>query len=174
MEKEYKICITWDHQIIALHFLFGRTAAHRQQVLHGNHKTGVPDEPVPQPQDVFHWLHQHSATKQHEVETGHEVAQAEDADSCCPSDKDEAQHQPEEVAEHKHLHHVKVASEDTGDNGRKGQIKCTFCRVLQNKGWHSFLTVRLIKKNVLNKRNLAGKTTIHLFSHPGVKQSSTS
>lgn len=112
---------------------FGRMAAHRQQVLHGDHKAGVCDEPVPQPQDVFHRLHQHGATKQHEVETGHQVAQTEDADSCRPSDEDEAQHQPEEVAEHKHLHHVKVAPEDRGDEGQKGHIKCVFAQNISEK-----------------------------------------
>lgn len=44
---------------------------HRQQVLHGDHKAGVSDEPVPQSQDVSDRLHQHAASKQHEVETGH-------------------------------------------------------------------------------------------------------
>lgn len=92
-------------------------AAHRQQVLHGDDKASVSDEPVPQPQDVFHWLHQHGATKQHEVETGHQVAQTEDADSCCPGDKNEAQHQPEEVAKDKHFHHVEVTPGDERAEG---------------------------------------------------------
>lgn len=99
--------------------LFRGVVTHRQQVLHGNHKAGVPDEPVPQSQDVFHRLHQHTASKQHEVEAGHQVAQTEDADPRRPSDEDEAQHQPEEIAEHKHLHHVKVAPEDMVVGGEK-------------------------------------------------------
>lgn len=96
-----------------------RTAAHRQQVLHGDHKAGVSDEPVPQPQDVFYWLHEHRATKQHEVETGHQVSQTEDADSCRPGDENEAQHQPEEVAEHKHFDHVEVTPGDRRGRGPK-------------------------------------------------------
>lgn len=88
---------------------------HRQQILHGNHKAGVSDEPVPQSQDVSDGLHQHATSEQHEVETGHQVAQAEDADPCGSSDEDEAQHEPEEIAEHKHLHHVKETPEDKKD-----------------------------------------------------------
>lgn len=92
---------------------------HRQQVLHGDHKAGVTDEPVPQTQDVSDGLHQHAASKQHEVETGHKVTQTENVDPSGASDEYEAQHQPEEIAEHKHLHHVKVAP---GGN-IKGNIK---------------------------------------------------
>lgn len=98
------LCITAE--------LFYCVVAHRQQVLHGDHKAGVSDEPVPQSQDVSDRLHQHAASKQHEVETGHQVAQTEDVDPRGAGDEDEAQHQPEEVAEHKHLHHVEVTPED--------------------------------------------------------------
>lgn len=86
--------------------------AYRQQVLHGDHKAGVPNEPVPQPQDVSDWLHQHTASKQHKVETGHQVAETEDVDARRASDENETKHQPKEVAENKHLHHIKIAPED--------------------------------------------------------------
>lgn len=84
---------------------------HRQQVLHGDDEAGVSDEPVPQAQDVSDRLQQHAASKQHEVETGHQVAQAEDVDPRGAGDEDEAEHQPEEIAEHKHFGHVEVAPE---------------------------------------------------------------
>lgn len=90
---------------------------HRQQVLHGDHKAGVSDEPVPKSKDVSYWLHQHTASKQHKVETGYQVAKAEDVDPRGASNEDEAEHQPEEIAEHKHLHHVKVTSEGQTDIG---------------------------------------------------------
>lgn len=90
---------------------------HRQKVLHGNHKAGVSDEPVPQSQDIPDRLHEHAASKEHEVETGHQVAQAEDVDPRGAGDEDEAEHQPEEVAEHKHFHHVKVTSVGQADKG---------------------------------------------------------
>lgn len=83
-----------------------------QEVLHGDHKAGVADEPVPQAEYVPDRLHQHAATKQHKVKTGNQVSEAEDVDPRGAGDEDEAQHQPEEVAENKHLHHVQVAPED--------------------------------------------------------------
>lgn len=89
-----------------------RCVTHRQQVLHSDDEAGVSDEPVPQAQDVTYGLHQDAASKQHEVETGHEVAQAEDVDPRGARDEDEAQHQPEEVAEHEDLHHVQVGPEE--------------------------------------------------------------
>lgn len=85
---------------------------HRQQVLHADHKAGVSDEPVPQSQDVSDWLHQHTASEQHEVETGQQVSQTEDVDPRGAGDEEEAQHQPEKIVEHKHLYHVEVAPED--------------------------------------------------------------
>lgn len=90
---------------------------HRQQVLHGDHEASVADEPVPQPQNVPDGLHQHAASKQHEVETGHQITQTEDVDPSGAGDEDEAENQPEEIAEHKHLHHVQVTPED-----REGQL----------------------------------------------------
>lgn len=90
---------------------FGITfSTYRQEVFHGNHKAGVADEPVPQAEDVSDRLHQDAATKQHEVKTGYQVAEAEDVDPCGARDEDEAENQPEEVAENKHLHHVQVGS----------------------------------------------------------------
>lgn len=112
------------HLFLHIAELLHCAVTHRKQVLHGDHKAGVSNEPVPQSQDVSHRLHQHAAAEQHEVETGHQVAQAEDVDASGAGDEDEAEHQPEEIAEHKHLHHVKVASEDQTEvlTTRKGNI----------------------------------------------------
>lgn len=89
-----------------------RVATYRQEVLHGDHKAGVGDEPVPQAKDVSDRLHQDAAAKQHEVKTGHQVAEAEDVDPRGACDEDEAEDQPEEVAVNKHLHHVQVGPGD--------------------------------------------------------------
>ena len=95
---------------------------HRQQVLHGDDQAGVADQPVPQPQHASHGLHEQAAAEQHEVETGHQVAQAEDADARGPRDEDQTQHQPEEVAEHEDLGHVQVGPEggEEGSGERRG------------------------------------------------------
>lgn len=90
-------------------------STHRQQILHGDDEAGVSDEPVPQAQDVSDRLHQHTASKQHEVEAGHQVAQAEDADPGGSGDEDETQHKPEEITEHKHFDHIQVAPEDQNE-----------------------------------------------------------
>ncbi len=109
---------------------------HRQQVLHGDHKAGVSNEPIPQSHDVPDGLHQHAASKQHEVETGHQVAQTEDVDPRGSCDEDEAQHQPEEVAEDKHLYHVEVGPEEQIERDilllRNSNITKTCCQNKQN------------------------------------------
>lgn len=88
---------------------------YREKVLHGYHKAGVPNKPVPQSQDVSDWLHQHAASEQHKVETGHQVAQTKNIDPCGAGDENETEHQPEEITENKHFHHVKVAPGDKKD-----------------------------------------------------------
>ena len=81
---------------------------YRQHVLEADDHTCVSNEPVPQAKHIADRLHQQGASEQHEVEAAQQVAQAEHIDACCPCDEDEAQHQPEEIAEYKHFHHVQV------------------------------------------------------------------
>lgn len=64
-------------------------------------------------QDLFDWFQQQVSTKEQEVEAGHQVTHAEDADACGSGDEDDSEHKPEEVAEHDDLQHVQVGSRDT-------------------------------------------------------------
>lgn len=66
-------------------------------------------------EDLFDWLQQQVAPKQQEVEAGHEVTHAEDADPRGPGDEDDGEDKPEQVAEHDYLQHVQVGSEDEGN-----------------------------------------------------------
>lgn len=59
-------------------------------------------------EDLFDWFEQQLSTKEQEVEAGHQVAHAEDADARRPRDEDDGEHEPEQVAEHDDLQHVQV------------------------------------------------------------------
>lgn len=55
-EKGYNCCVLMC-VLNDLNLFLDCVVTHRQQILHGNHKAGVSDEPVPQSQDVFDRLH---------------------------------------------------------------------------------------------------------------------
>lgn len=94
------------------HFLWQQLLkAHRQYVLHGDHKNVVGDQEVPVVQDLFDWLQQQLATKEKEVEARHQVAHAEDAYPRSARDEDDGENEPEEVAEHDDFQHVQVGPE---------------------------------------------------------------
>lgn len=59
-------------------------------------------------QDLFDRLQQQVSAKEQEVEAGHQVSHAEDADARRPRDEDDGEDEPEEVAEHDDLQHVEV------------------------------------------------------------------
>ena len=59
-------------------------------------------------QDLFDWLEQQLAPEKQEVEAGHQVAHTEDTDARGPSEEDDGEDKPEEVAEHDHFQHVQV------------------------------------------------------------------
>lgn len=81
---------------------------HRQNVLHGDDKDVVGNQEVPEVQDLFDGLQQQFPTKEQEIETGHQVAHAEDADTCGARDEDDGEDEPEQVAKHNDLQHVEV------------------------------------------------------------------
>lgn len=85
-------------------------ATYRQYVFHRDHKDVVCDQPVPVPQDALDGLQQQIAPEEQEVEAGHQVTHAEDADPGRPGDEDDCEHEPEEVAEDDHFGHVQVRS----------------------------------------------------------------
>lgn len=84
------------------------TTTHRQNVLHGDHKDVVGDQEVPVVQDFFDRFQQQLPTEEQEVEAGDQVSHAEDADACGSRDEDDGEDEPEQVAEHDDLQHVKV------------------------------------------------------------------
>lgn len=59
-------------------------------------------------QDLFDRFQQQFTTKEQEIEAGHQVAHAEDADTCGARDEDDGEDEPEQVAKHNDLQHVKV------------------------------------------------------------------
>lgn len=63
-------------------------------------------------EDLFDGLQKQLAPEQQEVEAGHQVAHAEDADPGGSSDEDDGEDKPEQVAEHDDLQHVQVRPED--------------------------------------------------------------
>lgn len=81
---------------------------HRQNVLHGDDKDVVGNQKVPVVQDLFDRFQQQFATKEQEIEAGHQVAHAEDADTCGARDEDDGEDKPEQVAKHDDLQHVEV------------------------------------------------------------------
>ena len=83
-------------------------ATYRQYVFHRDHEDIVSDQPVPVAQDALDGFQQQVAPEEQEVEAGHQVAHAKDADASRPGDEDDSEHEPEEVAEDDHLGHVQV------------------------------------------------------------------
>lgn len=61
-------------------------------------------------QDLFDRLQQQLPAKEQEVEAGHQVTHAEDADARGARDEDDGEDEPEQVAKHNDLQHVKVGS----------------------------------------------------------------
>lgn len=59
-------------------------------------------------QDLFDRFQQQFTTKEQEIEAGHQVTHAEDADTCGARDEDDGEDEPEQVAKHNDLQHVKV------------------------------------------------------------------
>lgn len=59
-------------------------------------------------EDLFDRFEQQLSTKEQEVEAGHQVAHAEDADPRGASDEDDGEYKPEQVAECDDLQHVQV------------------------------------------------------------------
>lgn len=76
---------------------------YREYVLHGDDKHVVGNEEVPKVQDALNGLEQQVTSKKKEVEAGHQVSHAEDADASGSRDEDDGEDKPEEVAEHDHL-----------------------------------------------------------------------
>ena len=83
-------------------------ATYRQYVFHCDHKDVVSNQPIPVAQDALDGFQQQVSPKEQEIEAGHQVAHAKDADTGRPSDEDDGEHEPEEVAEDDHLGHVQV------------------------------------------------------------------
>lgn len=79
---------------------------YREHILGNDHCHVVENQAVPQDQAGTQGPAQHGSAKEQQVEAGHQVAQAKDADAIGPSDKDNDQDEPEEVAEHTHLDDV--------------------------------------------------------------------
>lgn len=63
---------------------------YRDKVLQANHHTGVGNKAVPQSEYVVYRLQQHCVSKKHEIEAGHQIAQAEYVDTCGASDENQA------------------------------------------------------------------------------------
>ena len=83
-------------------------ATYRQYVFHRDHKDVVSDQPVPVAQDALDGFQQQVAPEEQEVEAGHQVAHAKDADAGHPSDEDGGEHEPKGVAEDDHHECVQV------------------------------------------------------------------
>lgn len=83
---------------------------HRKDVLHGDDKHVVCDEEIPVTQNDFNWLKQQLSTKEQEVKTSDQVAHTENADACGPRNEDDGEDEPEQIAEHDHLQHIKIGS----------------------------------------------------------------
>lgn len=77
-----------------------------QYVFHRNHKNVVCNQPVPVAQDALDGFQQQITPKEQEIEAGHQVTHAKDADPGCPSNEDDREDKPEEVAEDDHFGHV--------------------------------------------------------------------
>lgn len=59
-------------------------------------------------QDLFDRFQQQFTTKEQEIEAGHQITHTEDADTCGARDEDDGEDEPEQVAKHNDLQHVKV------------------------------------------------------------------
>ena len=66
------------------------------------------DQPVPVVQDALDGFQQQVAPEEQEVEAGHHIAHAKDADVGRPNDEDDGEHEPEGVAEDDHHGYVQV------------------------------------------------------------------
>ena len=78
--------------------------------------------------DAVDRLKQKLSSEQQQVEAGHQVAHAEDADPGGASDEDDGENEPEQVAEDDDLQHVQIRP------GRGGRHKTLplWCHVLIN------------------------------------------
>ena len=83
-------------------------ATYRQYVFHRDHKDVVSDQPVPVAQDALDGFQKQVAPEEQEVEAGHHIAHAKDADAGHPSDEDDGEHEPKGVAEDDHHGCVQV------------------------------------------------------------------
>lgn len=54
-------------------------------------------------EDLLDWFQQQVTAEQQEVEAGHQVTHAEDADPGGAGDEDDGENEPEQVAEHDDL-----------------------------------------------------------------------
>lgn len=83
-----------------------KTAAYREDVLHGDHKNIVRNQPVPVAQDAPDGFQQQISTKEKEIKAGNQVAHTEYADPCRSRYEDYSKHKPEEVTKDYHLIHI--------------------------------------------------------------------
>ena len=81
-------------------------AAYREDVLHGDHKNIVCNQPVPVAQDAPDGFQQQISTKEKEIKAGNQVAHTEYADPRCSRYEDYSKHKPEEVTKDYHLIHI--------------------------------------------------------------------
>lgn len=77
-------------------------------------------------QDLFDRFQQQFTTKEQEIEAGHQVTHAEDADTCGARDEDDGEDEPEQVAKHNDLQHVKVgpARQQLKIKNNQGSLSC--------------------------------------------------
>lgn len=77
-----------------------------EHILHHDDQDSVANQVVPVADYDLDGLEKQLSSGEQEVETGHQVTHAEDVDPAGPSDEDEAQYKPEQVAENNHFQHV--------------------------------------------------------------------
>ena len=82
--------------------------SHLLTVFRCDHEDVVRDQPVPVAQDALDGFQKQVAPEDQEVEAGHHIAHAKDADAGHPSDEDDGEHEPEGVAEDDHHGCVQV------------------------------------------------------------------
>lgn len=81
-------------------------ATYWEDVLHGDHKNIVRNQPVPVTQNTPDGFQQQISTKEKEIKAGYQVAHTEYADPCGSRYEDYSKHKPEEVTKYYHLIHV--------------------------------------------------------------------
>lgn len=74
-----------------------------QNVLHCDYEDVIGNQEVPVVEDLLDWFQQQVTAEQQEVEAGHQVTHAEDADPGGAGDEDDGENEPEQVAEHDDL-----------------------------------------------------------------------